>query len=259
MINSSPLKNDAVMEKTTDFGFKEVPQKQKATLVREVFSSVARSYDVMNDLMSLGLHRLWKRHFIATAKLRPGQRVLDLAGGSGDISRLAAKAVGESGFVVLSDINAQMLSCGRDRLLDEGWGPQIACAQIDAQALPFPDRSFDLVTIAFGLRNVTDKARALNEMRRVLKIGGRAMVLEFSELQIDALKPIYDAYSFHVLPRIGQLIANDRASYQYLVESIRRHPNQAALTELMQNAGLSLVQSHNLVGGVVAIHSGFSV
>lgn len=247
------------MEKTTDFGFKEVPQKQKAALVRDVFSSVARNYDVMNDLMSLGLHRLWKRHFIATAKLRPGQRVLDLAGGSGDISRLAAKAVGSTGFVVLSDINAEMLSCGRDRLLDEGWGPQVQCAQIDAQALPFPDRSFDLVTIAFGLRNVTDKARALAEMHRVLKIGGRAMVLEFSEVQIDALKPIYDAYSFQILPRLGHLIAKDRASYQYLVESIRRHPNQAALTELMQLSGFEMVNSHNLVGGVVAIHSGFSV
>jgi len=247
------------MEKITDFGFKEVPQKQKAALVRDVFSSVARNYDVMNDLMSLGLHRLWKRHFIAIAKLRAGQRVLDLAGGSGDISRLAAKAVGSSGFVVLSDINAEMLSCGRDRLLDEGWGPQVQCAQIDAQALPFPDRSFDLVTIAFGLRNVTDKPRALAEMHRVLKIGGRAMVLEFSELQIDALKPIYDAYSFQILPRLGQLIAKDRKSYQYLVESIRRHPNQAALTTLMQSSGFALVESHNLVGGVVAIHSGFSV
>ena len=247
------------MEKTTDFGFKEVPQKQKVTLVRDVFSSVARSYDVMNDMMSLGLHRLWKRHFVAIAKLRTGQYVLDLAGGTGDICRLAAKAVGSTGFVVLSDINPEMLSCGRDRLLDEGWGTQVQCAQIDAQALPFPDRSFDLVTIAFGLRNVTDKARALAEMHRVLKIGGRAMVLEFSEVQIDALKPIYDAYSFQILPRLGQFIAKDRASYQYLVESIRRHPNQAALSALMQSSGFALVESHNLVGGVVAIHSGFSV
>jgi demethylmenaquinone methyltransferase / 2-methoxy-6-polyprenyl-1,4-benzoquinol methylase len=247
------------MEKTTDFGFKEVPAAQKAALVRGVFSAVARNYDVMNDVMSLGLHRLWKRHFIATSQLRPGQRVLDLAGGSGDISKLAAKAVGESGLVVLSDINAQMLECGRDRLLDEGWGSQVHCLQIDAQALPFPDRSFDLVTIAFGLRNVTDKARALSEMHRVLKIGGRAMILEFSEVQINALKPVYDAYSFQILPRLGQLIAKDRASYQYLVESIRRHPNQAALSLMMQSAGFTQVSARNLVGGVVAIHSGFSV
>jgi len=259
MINLSLGWIDVAMEKTTDFGFKEVPQKQKVTLVRDVFSSVARSYDVMNDMMSLGLHRLWKRHFVAIAKLRTGQYVLDLAGGTGDICRLAAKAVGSTGFVVLSDINPEMLSCGRDRLLDEGWGTQVQCAQIDAQALPFPDRSFDLVTIAFGLRNVTDKARALAEMHRVLKIGGRAMVLEFSEVQIDALKPIYDAYSFQILPRLGQFIAKDRASYQYLVESIRRRPNQAALSALMQSSGFALVESHNLVGGVVAIHSGFSV
>jgi demethylmenaquinone methyltransferase / 2-methoxy-6-polyprenyl-1,4-benzoquinol methylase len=251
------------MEKTTDFGFATVPQKEKAGRVRAVFSAVASRYDLMNDVMSLGLHRLWKHHFVATAGLRPGQRILDLAGGSGDIARLAADAVGPDGLVVLSDINPSMLAQGRDRMLDEGLGARmnapVQCALIDAQALPFPDRSFDLVTIAFGLRNVTDKALALKEMLRVLKLGGRVTVLEFSEPTIGALKPIYDAYSFHVLPRLGEFIANDRASYQYLVESIRRHPNQEALKQIMQDVGFAQLSVHNLMGGIVAIHSGYSV
>lgn len=240
----------------THFGFRDVASVDKQALVGEVFSSVARRYDVMNDLMSLGIHRLWKRHFIVTAGLRPGDQVLDLAGGSGDISLLMAREVGPDGLVVLSDINAQMLSVGRDRVLDAGASARIACARINAEALPFGDRSFDVVTIAFGLRNVTDKLQALKEMRRVLKLGGRALVLEFSALRAPLLKPLYDLYSFKVLPWLGQRIAGDAHSYRYLAESIRRHPDQEALAELLREAGLDLVKFRSLSGGLVAIHSG---
>lgn len=245
--------------KTTHFGYRDVPVADKQGLVGAVFSSVASRYDVMNDLMSLGLHRLWKRHFVDTAGVRAGDRVLDLAGGTGDIAALLAPRVGDEGLVVLSDINAQMLERGRDRILDEGHSARVASAQINAQALPFPDRSFDVVTIAFGLRNVTDQPAALAEMRRVLRPGGRALVLEFSAVRQPALKPLYDLYSFSVLPRLGKLVANDEASYRYLAESIRKHPDQERLAELMRAAGLERVSVRSLLGGIVAIHSGYAL
>ncbi len=244
---------------TTHFGFRDVESHEKAKLVGEVFSSVASKYDVMNDVMSAGMHRLWKRHFVGIANIRAGDKILDLAGGTGDIAKLMAERTGETGHVVLSDINQAMLSVGRDRMLNEAAFGRISCAQINAEALPFAARQFDLVTIAFGLRNVTDKAKALGEMHRVLKIGGKLMVLEFSELRINALKPLYDAYSFKILPRMGKLIANDSASYQYLAESIRKHPNQEALAEMMRGVGFAQVSVQNLFGGMVAIHTGHSV
>ena len=244
---------------TTHFGFRDVESHEKAKLVGEVFSSVASKYDVMNDVMSAGMHRLWKRHFVGIANIRAGDRILDLAGGTGDIAKLMAERAGDTGHVVLSDINQAMLSVGRDRMLNEAAFGRISCAQINAEALPFAARQFDLVTIAFGLRNVTDKAKALSEMHRVLKIGGKVMVLEFSQLRINALKPLYDAYSFKILPRMGKLIANDSASYQYLAESIRKHPNQEALAEMMRSVGFARVGVQNLFGGMVAIHTGYSV
>ena len=244
---------------TTHFGFRDVESHEKAKLVGEVFSSVASKYDVMNDVMSAGMHRLWKRHFVGIANIRAGDRILDLAGGTGDIAKLMAERAGDTGHVVLSDINQAMLSVGRDRMLNEAAFGRISCAQINAEALPFAARQFDLVTIAFGLRNVTDKAKALSEMHRVLKIGGKLMVLEFSQLRINALKPLYDAYSFKILPRMGKLIANDSASYQYLAESIRKHPNQEALAEMMRSVGFARVGVQNLFGGMVAIHTGYSV
>ena len=244
---------------TTHFGFRDVESHEKAKLVGEVFSSVASKYDVMNDVMSAGMHRLWKRHFVGIANIRAGDQILDLAGGTGDIAKLMAERTGDTGHVVLSDINQAMLSVGRDRMLNEAAFGRISCAQIDAEALPFPARQFDLVTIAFGLRNVTDKAKALSEMHRVLRIGGKLMVLEFSQLRINALKPLYDAYSFKILPRMGKLIANDSASYQYLAESIRKHPNQEALAEMMRSVGFARVSVQNLFGGMVAIHTGYSV
>jgi demethylmenaquinone methyltransferase/2-methoxy-6-polyprenyl-1,4-benzoquinol methylase len=246
-------------KETTHFGFKDVPVEHKQALVGEVFTSVASRYDVMNDLMSLGLHRLWKRYFVSTARVRPGQKVLDLAGGTGDIAGLIAPLVGTKGMVVLSDINVEMLRRGRDRMLDEGHSARVSCAQINAQALPFPRASFDLVTIAFGLRNVTDQRQALKEIFRVLKPGGRALVLEFSEVRQPLLKPVYDAYSFTVLPRLGKLVAKDEGSYRYLAESIRKHPNQEALAALMQGAGFERVDHRNLLGGIVAIHSGYAL
>jgi len=255
---SEPVhKSEPVTEPQSDFGFRKVPSREKVTLVGQVFSSVAQRYDLMNDLMSLGIHRLWKRHFMAIAGLRPGDQVLDLAGGSGDISLLAADAVGARGLIVLSDINRDMLRVGRDRVLDANCSERVVCAQINAEQLPFAARSFDLITIAFGLRNVTDKLAALKEMRRVCKIGGKAMVLEFSELRIEALKPLYDLYSFQVLPRLGKAIANDAESYRYLAESIRKHPNQQALKQLMVEAGFERVEVHNLSAGLVAIHCGW--
>lgn len=247
------------MSDTTHFGFREVQEKQKAKLVAEVFTSVASKYDVMNDVMSAGMHRLWKRHFVAQARIQPGFRILDLAGGTGDITKLMAEQVGDCGHVILSDINAAMLAHGRDRMLNEAPFGRISVAQVNAEALPFAPRSFDLVTIAFGLRNVTDKAKALREMHRVLKIGAKVMVLEFSELRIQALKPLYDLYSFKILPRMGQWIAGDAASYQYLAESIRRHPNQEELATTLCESGFERVQVHNLFGGMVAIHTGYSV
>jgi len=243
-------------EKTTHFGFRDVPLNEKARHVREVFDSVADSYDLMNDLMSLGIHRLWKRFTIGMADLKPGQRVLDLAGGTGDLTRLMAPRVGPEGLVVLSDINAAMLGNGRSQLLDRGISGNVDFAQANAEQLPFQDASFDLVTMAFGLRNVTDKQQALNSIYRVLRPGGRLLVLEFSR-PAAILKPAYDFYSFSILPKLGRLVANDEASYRYLAESIRMHPDQQTLRDMMQQAGFENCDYHNLTGGIVAIHRGY--
>ena len=242
---------------TTHFGFRDVPVDEKEKLVGRVFTSVASKYDLMNDLMSLGVHRIWKRWFVGTSGVRAGDRVLDLAGGTGDIAALLLPRVGERGSVVLGDINAAMLRAGRDRLLDRGFVRNLDYAQLNAEALPFPDASFDAVTIAFGLRNVTDKALALREMQRVLKPGGRALVLEFSAVQSEWLKPLYEFHSFQVLPHLGAFIANDSESYQYLAESIRKHPDQATLMAMMETAGFGQVDVRNLSTGIVAIHRGY--
>lgn len=238
----------------THFGFETVEEAEKAKRVAGVFTSVAGKYDVMNDLMSAGLHRVWKRFAVSLSGVRVGQRVLDVAGGSADLSRLFLKRVGSSGQVVLTDINNAMLRVGRDRLLDEGFATPVT--QCDAEHLPFPDNYFDCVSIAFGLRNVTHKDLALREMQRVLKPGGRLIVLEFSKVA-KPLEKIYDAYSFKLLPRIGQLIANDADSYRYLAESIRMHPGQDELKKMMEDAGLEKVDYFNMTGGVVAVHRGY--
>ncbi len=243
-------------DKTTHFGFRKIPVEEKAGHVRRVFDSVADRYDVMNDLMSLGIHRLWKRLAIELAGIRPGQRILDLAGGTGDLTRLMAPQAGPDGQVVLSDINAAMLGRGRSALLDHGVSGNVSFAQLDAEQLPFPDRCFDRVTIGFGLRNVTDKQRALNEMARVLKPGGMLLVLEFSR-PASALRPAYDFYSLNVLPCLGKLVAQDAGSYRYLAESIRMHPDQETLKGMLEQAGLENCDYHNLTGGIVAIHRGY--
>jgi demethylmenaquinone methyltransferase / 2-methoxy-6-polyprenyl-1,4-benzoquinol methylase len=240
----------------THFGYERVAWNDKARRVRGVFDSVAGNYDVMNDLMSGGLHRLWKQFTLSLANLRPGQKALDLAGGTGDLAAGLAKQVGERGLVVLSDINAAMLSHGRDRLINDGLVANTRCVQINAEKIPFPDNTFDCVTIGFGLRNVTDKLAALTSMRRVLKPGGQLLVLEFSR-PIAPLKPIYDTYSFRVLPLLGKLVAKDEASYRYLAESIRMHPDQETLLGMMKDAGLEGCRYHNLTGGIVAVHRGY--
>ncbi|TWI01789.1 demethylmenaquinone methyltransferase/2-methoxy-6-polyprenyl-1,4-benzoquinol methylase [Luteimonas cucumeris] len=242
---------------TTHFGYREVPTGDKQKLVGEVFSSVAGNYDLMNDLMSLGIHRVWKRYFVATAQVKRGDRVLDLAGGTGDIAALLKDRVGDTGELVLGDINGAMLRVGRDRMTDRGNVRGFEYVQCNAETLPFPDASFDLVTIAFGLRNVTDKDAALREMLRVLKVGGQARVLEFSAVKADWFKPFYDFHSFKVLPRLGQLFARDADSYQYLAESIRRHPPQEELKAMMEAAGFARAGYRNLSGGIVAIHTGY--
>ncbi|HSD17299.1 MAG TPA: bifunctional demethylmenaquinone methyltransferase/2-methoxy-6-polyprenyl-1,4-benzoquinol methylase UbiE [Thermomonas sp.] len=242
---------------TTHFGFRDVPVGEKQKLVGEVFSSVAGKYDLMNDAMSLGIHRVWKRWFVATSQVRKGDRVLDLAGGTGDIAALLKGRVGDAGEIVLGDINGEMLRVGRDRMTDRGNVRGFEYVQCNAQALPFPDASFDLVTIAFGLRNVTDKDMALREMLRVLKPGGQARVLEFSEVQAEWFKPIYDFHSFKVLPKLGKLFAGDADSYQYLAESIRKHPPQAQLKAMMEAAGFDRCGFRNLTGGIVAAHTGY--
>jgi demethylmenaquinone methyltransferase/2-methoxy-6-polyprenyl-1,4-benzoquinol methylase len=238
----------------THFGFETVPEQEKAKRVAGVFTSVASKYDVMNDLMSMGLHRVWKRFAVSVSGVREGQRVLDVAGGSADLSRLFLKKVGARGQVVLTDINNAMLRVGRDRLLNEGKITPVA--QCDAEKLPFPDNYFDCVSIAFGLRNVTHKEAALRDMLRVLKPGGRLIVLEFSKVNA-ALAPIYDAYSFKLLPKIGEIIANDADSYRYLAESIRMHPSQDELKAMMQDAGFGKVEYFNMTGGIVAVHRGY--
>lgn len=241
---------------TTHFGYRDVPVHDKQKLVGAVFTSVADRYDVMNDLMSMGIHRLWKRRFVATLGLRPGHRVLDLAGGTGDIAALMMPRL-PRGEVVLGDINAPMLSNGRDRLIDEGLANRARFAQLNAEALPFADQSFDGITMAFGLRNVTDQAGALAEMARVLRPGGFAAILEFSQLKPRMLRPLYDWYSFNVLPQMGRVVADDEDSYRYLAESIRRHPDQDTLRQMMFDAGFDLADYRNLNGGVVAIHTGY--
>jgi demethylmenaquinone methyltransferase/2-methoxy-6-polyprenyl-1,4-benzoquinol methylase len=244
-------------ESSADFGYERVPWREKARRVRGVFDSVAGNYDRMNDLMSGGAHRLWKRFTLSLTNLRPGQRALDVAGGTGDLAAGLARQVGANGLVILSDINASMLAHGRDRLLNEGFARNVYCVQANAERLPFPDGFFDCITIGFGLRNVTDKAKALASMGRALKPGGQLLVLEFSQPSIAALQPLYDAYSFHVLPLLGRLVAKDEASYRYLAESIRKHPDQEALLAMMRDAGLEGCKYHNLAGGIVAVHRGY--
>jgi demethylmenaquinone methyltransferase / 2-methoxy-6-polyprenyl-1,4-benzoquinol methylase len=240
-------------ETKTHFGFESVSEADKERRVRGVFDSVASRYDVMNDLMSLGLHRVWKAYAVAVANLREGDRVLDIAGGTGDLARAFARRVGESGLVLHTDINEAMLRQGRERLLDEGLAlPTLLC---DAEQLPLADATFDLVSVAFGLRNMTHKERALAEMARVLRPGGRLLVLEFSKVAAPLAKA-YDWYSFNVLPRLGQWVAGDGDSYRYLAESIRMHPDQATLKSMMKTAGFGHVDVHNMAGGVVALHVG---
>ena len=245
-------------KETTHFGYETVAVGDKARRVRGVFDSVASRYDLMNDLMSGGLHRLWKHFTIEQAGVRRGQAVLDLAGGTGDLAARFSRQVGSDGHVVLADINLRMLEEGRRRLTDKGAAGNLSIAQVDAENLPFAPGSFDCITIAFGLRNVTDKDSALRSMHSVLKPGGKLLILEFSE-PARALKPAYDLYSFKVLPALGRLVAGDEASYQYLAESIRMHPDQESLVSMMQDAGFERCRYHNLVGGVVALHVGYKI
>ena len=244
-------------KETTDFGFQTVDKDDKQTMVARVFHSVASKYDLMNDLMSFGVHRIWKRYTIEASGVRRNQRVLDLAGGTGDLTAKFSRLVGENGEVVLADINDSMLKMGREKLRDHGIVGNVNYVQANAEELPFPDNHFDCITISFGLRNVTDKAKALRSMFRVLKPGGRLLVLEFSKPVLDPLSKIYDAYSFHILPKIGQVIVNDAESYRYLTESIRMHPDQETLKGMMEEAGFDQVTYTNMTGGIVAVHKGF--
>lgn len=252
MSNNATQHND----KYTHFGFDQVRSEDKEDRVAGVFASVAPRYDVMNDLMSFGLHRIWKRIAVMMAGVREGQRVLDLAAGTGDLTRLLAKRVGSRGEVWLTDINQAMLQRGRDRMLDLGLN-QVKCAQVNAETLPFADGYFDAVTIGFGLRNVTNQVKALADIERVLKPGGRCIVLEFSKPTIKAMAQLYDQYSFHVLPRLGQWVAGDSDSYRYLAESIRMHPDQSTLCSMMKEVGLANCDYVNLLAGIVAIHRGY--
>ena len=261
--NTSAIETDnhqrQVLKDTTHFGYQTIPSEEKVKKVAEVFHSVADKYDLMNDLMSLGIHRLWKRLTIEQSAVRQGQRVLDVAGGTGDLSARFSSMVGKRGQVVLADINDSMLKVGRSRLLDRGLVGNLYYVQANAEALPFPDHCFDCITIAFGLRNVTDKDKALASMWRILKPGGRLLVLEFSTPQVKALSPLYDFYSFNVLPRLGKWVANDAQSYQYLAESIRMHPDQETLKQMMEAVGFERVCYQNMSGGIVALHKGFKL
>ena len=243
-------------DNTTHFGFTQVARDAKAGMVRGVFDSVASRYDLMNDLMSGGIHRLWKRFTIELSATRPGQTVLDIAGGTGDLAARFSRLMGPEGKVILADINAAMLEVGRDRLIDKGATGNIEVVQADAQALPFEDNSIDCITIAFGLRNVTDKDMALRSMLRVLRPGGRLLVLEFSKPTSPLLGKVYDQYSFQILPAMGRLIAQDPDSYRYLAESIRKHPDQETLLDMMRDAGFAECRYHNMTGGIVAVHRG---
>tara|TARA_R110001599_G_scaffold19914_1_gene75819 strand:- start:1 stop:795 length:795 start_codon:yes stop_codon:yes gene_type:complete len=253
---TDPMTDKQNQDNTTHFGFQTVAESEKAQRVADVFHSVAARYDLMNDLMSGGIHRLWKRFTIELSGVRPGNKVLDIAGGTGDLTRRFSKLVGPGGEVVLADINDSMLKVGRDRLLDLGIAGNVRFVQADAEALPFPDNHFDCITIAFGLRNVTHKDRAIASMLRVLKPGGRLLVLEFSKPGNKMLSKAYDQYSFRLLPLMGKLVTNDSESYRYLAESIRMHPDQETLKAMMVEAGFARVTYHNMTGGVVALHRG---
>ncbi|MGB1263906.1 MAG: bifunctional demethylmenaquinone methyltransferase/2-methoxy-6-polyprenyl-1,4-benzoquinol methylase UbiE [Cognaticolwellia sp.] len=244
-------------ENTTHFGFQTVEKNEKESKVASVFHSVAQQYDIMNDLMSFGIHRLWKRFTIDASGVRPGNTVLDLAGGTGDLTAKFSQLVGREGKVILADINSSMLNVGRDKLRDRGLVQNIEYVQANAQYLPFEDNTFDVITIAFGLRNVTDKAMALRSMYRVLKPGGRLLVLEFSKPEHELVNKAYDFYSFNILPKMGELVAKDGDSYQYLAESIRMHPDQETLKTMMDDAGFEQTSYKNLTGGVVALHKGY--
>ncbi|MEH6594639.1 MAG: bifunctional demethylmenaquinone methyltransferase/2-methoxy-6-polyprenyl-1,4-benzoquinol methylase UbiE [Colwellia polaris] len=252
-----PTHNDNSEEATTHFGFQTVEKNEKESKVASVFHSVAQQYDVMNDLMSFGIHRLWKRFTIDASGVRPGNKVLDLAGGTGDLTAKFSQLVGREGKVILADINSSMLNVGRDKLRDRGLVQNIEYVQANAQYLPFEDNTFDVITIAFGLRNVTDKDMALRSMYRVLKPGGRLLVLEFSKPEHELVNKAYDFYSFNILPKMGELVAKDGDSYQYLAESIRMHPDQETLKSMMDNAGFEQTSFKNLTGGVVALHKGY--
>jgi len=243
--------------KTTHFGYRDVPVEEKSSLVAGVFHSVAPKYDLMNDVMSFGLHRLWKRFTISQAALRPGQYVLDVASGTGDLAKAFAGIVGKAGKVIMTDINESMLQTGRDRLVNAGLVGNITYVQADAEKLPFPDNYFDCITIAFGLRNVTDKSAALKSMYRTLKPGGKLIILEFSKPQTPVISKLYELYSFNIIPKLGEFFASDAASYQYLVESIRMHPDQDTLKNLMIDAEFEDVTYFNLTGGIVALHKGY--
>jgi demethylmenaquinone methyltransferase/2-methoxy-6-polyprenyl-1,4-benzoquinol methylase len=243
-------------DKTTHFGFKTVNVEEKAEKVAEVFHSVADNYDLMNDLMSLGIHRLWKQVAVEMSGVRSGHKVLDIAGGTGDLAAKFSRLVGPQGYVVLADINQSMLQLGRDKLIDRGVNNNVQFTLADAQYLPFPDNTFNLITIAFGLRNVTDKAMALRSMQRVLAPGGKLLVLEFSKPTNALFSKLYDSYSFNILPKLGKLFANDADSYQYLAESIRMHPDQETLLGMMDEAGFANTDFQNLTGGIVAVHRG---
>ncbi|MBI0027520.1 bifunctional demethylmenaquinone methyltransferase/2-methoxy-6-polyprenyl-1,4-benzoquinol methylase [Gilliamella apicola] len=256
MSQSSDNQDNTNQEKI-DFGYRQVLKEEKVKRVADVFHSVADKYDVMNDLMSFGIHRIWKKITIEYSSVRKGQKVLDLAGGTGDLTAKFSQLVGDNGLVVLADINESMLKVGRDKLRDKGLFKNIEYVQANAEELPFADNYFDCITISFGLRNVTDKDKALRSMWRVLKPGGRLLILEFSKPQYKILNKAYDLYSFTMLPLMGKIVANDSDSYRYLAESIRMHPNQNTLKKMMEDAGFVDVKYHNMTGGIVALHTGF--